>query len=71
MHFSKSRENHPEAYWTNHYTNFIKPLIEEVSGIEVHKVEALHGDILRQIITNLVVSHIVVAELIDHNPNVF
>ena len=71
MPFSKSSENHSEEYWTKHYNNFLKPLIEEVSGIEAHRVEALRGDILRQIITNLVVSYIVVAELTDHNPNVF
>ncbi|MFW9936069.1 MAG: hypothetical protein ACFFD5_00320 [Candidatus Thorarchaeota archaeon] len=71
MPFSKSSINHSEEYWTNHYNNFLKPLIEEVPGIEAHRVEALRGDILRQIITNLVVSHIVVAELTDHNPNVF
>ncbi|MFX1558490.1 MAG: hypothetical protein ACFFC9_14650, partial [Promethearchaeota archaeon] len=71
MPFSKSSENHSEEYWTEHYNNFLKPLIEEVPGIEAHRVDALRGDILRQIITNLVVSHIVVAELTDHNPNVF
>ncbi|MFX0073990.1 MAG: hypothetical protein ACFE96_01000 [Candidatus Hermodarchaeota archaeon] len=71
MPFSRSSENHTEDYWTNHFRKFLKPLIEEIPGIEAYRVESLHGDILKQIITDLVVAPIVVAELTDHNPNVF
>jgi len=71
MPFSKSSEKHTEKYWTNHYENFLKPLIEEIPGIEAHRIQALRGNILRQIITDLVVSPIVVADLTDYNPNVF
>ncbi|GAI73273.1 unnamed protein product, partial [marine sediment metagenome] len=71
MPFSKSSENHTEEYWTNHFNRFLKPLIEEVPGIGAYRVESLHGDILKQIITDLIVSPVVVAELTHHNPNVF
>lgn len=71
MPFSKSSENHTEEYWTTHFHKFLKPLIEEIPGMEAYRVESLHGDILKQIITDLVVAPIVVAELTDHNPNVF
>jgi len=71
MPFSQSSEIHTEEYWTNHFNRFLKPLIEEIPDIIVYRVESLHGDILKQIITDLIVSPIVVAELTDHNPNVF
>jgi len=71
MPFSKSSEIHTEEYWTNHFNRFLKPLIEEISNVTAYRVESLHGDILKQIITDLIVSPIVVAELTDHNPNVF
>jgi hypothetical protein len=50
MPFSKSSENHTEEYWINHFNKFLKPLIEEVPGVEAYRVESLHGDILKQII---------------------
>jgi len=71
MPFSKSSDSHTEEYWTNHFTNFLKPLIEEIPNLEASRVKSLRGHILNQIITDLVVSPIVVAELTDHNPNVF
>ena len=71
MPFSKSSEKHTDEYWTNHFNRFLKPLIEEIPRIGAYRVESLHGDILKQIITDLIVSPIVVAELTDHNPNVF
>ena len=71
MPFSKSSDSHTEEYWTNHFTNFLKPLIEEIPYLEASRVKSLRGHILKQIITDLVVSPIVVAELTDHNPNVF
>jgi hypothetical protein len=71
MPFSKSSESHTQNYWTDHYENFLKPIIESVPGFVAHRIEELRGDILRQIITDLVVSSVVVAELTDHNPNVF
>lgn len=71
MPFSKSSDKHTTDYWTNHFNKFLKPLIEEVPHIEASRVESLHGDILKQIITNLIVSPVVVADLTDFNPNVF
>lgn len=71
MPFSQSSDDHTEEYWTNHFNNFLKPLIEEIPEVEAYRVESLHGDIIKQIITDLMVAPIVVAELTDHNPNVF
>ncbi len=71
MPFSKTTEEHTEEYWTEHFRTFLKPLIEANPNIEAHRSEALRGDILRQIITDLVVSRVVVADLTDLNPNVF
>jgi hypothetical protein len=71
MPFSKTTDEHTEDYWTKHFVNFLKPLLEENPNLEAHRSEALRGDILRQIITSLVTAPIVVADLTDHNCNVF
>lgn len=70
MPFSKT-DNHDEDYWTDHYEKFLKPTIELSGLYEVHRSKALSGDILKQIITDLVVSKVVVADLTDANPNVY
>ena len=71
MPFSETTEEHTEEYWTSHFDSFLKPLIEEIPNLKAKRSEAIRGDILRQIIHELIVSPIVVAELTDHNPNVF
>jgi hypothetical protein len=71
MPFSRTTEKHTERYWTDHFQNFLRPLIEESSQLEARRSEPLRGDILKQIITDLTVSPIVIADLTDHNPNVF
>ncbi len=71
MPFSKTTDEHTEEYWIRHFEDYLKPLIEECPNIRANRSEALHGDILRQIITNLVVSPVVVADLTDANPNVY
>jgi len=70
MPFSKT-EHHTDTYWTSHFEDFLKPLIEENPELEAYCSKPLHGDILREIITNLVVSPVVVADLTDSNPNVY
>ncbi|NJD76141.1 MAG: hypothetical protein FIB08_03450 [Candidatus Methanoperedens sp.] len=71
MPFSETTPEHTEKYWTDHFDNFLKLLIEENPDLEGRRSEPLRGDILRQIITDLVVSPIVVADLTDKNANVF
>jgi len=71
MPFSQTSEYHTEEYWTKHFDDFLKPLIEKCSGFEVIRSEPLRGDVLKQIITQLVVCSIVVADLTDLNPNVY
>jgi len=50
--------------------HFLKPLIEEIPNLRVQRSKALRGDIMREIITKLVNSRVVVADLTDLNPNV-
>jgi hypothetical protein len=71
MPFSKTTDKHAEDYWTKHFEDFLKPLIEENPNLEARRSKAMRGDILREIITNLVVSRVVVADLTDNNPNVY
>jgi hypothetical protein len=71
MPFSKSTEIHTDEYWNDHYKDFLKPLIESSRVFKAVRSEALRGDILRQIITDLVTTPLVVADLTDANPNVY
>lgn len=71
MPFSGTTIRHTVKYWTEFYEDFLKPLIESNSTIAAHRSEALRGDILSQIITDLIYSDVVVADLTDANPNVY
>ena len=71
MPFSETTNEHTEDYWTGHFESFLKPLIEENSKLEARRSQPLRGDILRQIINDLVVSPVVVVDLTDNNPNVY
>ena len=71
MPFSKTSEQHTEDYWTKHFKDFIKPLIESARPIIAERSSPLRGDILRQIVTDLVTAPIVVADLTDSNVNVY
>lgn len=71
MPFSKTKEHHTQEYWARHFESYLKPLIEGIENLEAFRSEPLRGDIASQIITDLVNSDIVVADLTDHNPNVF
>jgi hypothetical protein len=71
MPFSETSEKHTEEYWTNNYKTFIKPLIESRHPLIAGRSAPLRGDILRQIITELVTATIIVADLTDANPNVY
>jgi hypothetical protein len=71
MPFSKTTDFHTEEYWTNHFENFLKPLINSCNGVEAFRSVPFRQDILRQIINDLVFSPIVVADLTDSNPNVY
>ena len=71
MPFSETTPVHTGEYWTKHFANFLKPIIEDNSNFEARKSEALRVDILKQIITDLLVSSVAVADLTDYNPNVY
>jgi hypothetical protein len=71
MPFGKSTDAHTEEYWTGHYESFLKTLIEENPRLQAQRSRALRGDLLTQIISDVVTSPILVADLTDRNPNVF
>lgn len=71
MPFSETTDEHTEEYWTKHFEKFLKPLIEENPNLEARRSKPLRGDILNEIITDLVTSPIVVANLTDRNANVY
>ena len=58
MPFRKTTKGHTERYWAEHFNNFLKPLIEENPNLEARRSEALRGDIVREIIKDLVVSRV-------------
>jgi hypothetical protein len=70
MPFSETTPVHTEDYWTKHFEDFLKPTIEQTPGVAAHRSAALRADLVTQIITDLVKSDIVVADLTDKNPNV-
>lgn len=70
MPFGRTTDEHTEEYWADHF-DFLKSRIEENPNLEARRSEALRGDILGEIITKLVSSRVVVADLTDHNSNVY
>lgn len=71
MPFGKTTDTHTEAYWTSHFNGFLKPLIEENPRFQAQRSRALRGDILTQVISDIITSPMLVADLTDKNPNVF
>lgn len=71
MPISQTSEKHTKAYWAKHFNSFLKIHIEEGGKLKAHRSKALRGDILREIITDLVTVPIVVADLTDNNSNVY
>ena len=71
MPFSETSKEHTTRYWTKHFKSFLKPLIEEHPALEACRSQPLRGDIVNQIIKDLVVSRVVVADLTDSNANVY
>ena len=72
MPFSKTTDDHTKKYWTDHFEEFLKPQIKSaVPGIKVERSRVIRDDLLTGIIQNLFSADIVVADLTDHNPNVF
>jgi hypothetical protein len=71
MPFSKTTSKHTRTYWTAHFKDFLKPLIEENGTLEARRSKPLRGGVLSEIITALVTSPVVVADVTDQNPNVF
>jgi hypothetical protein len=68
---TKRHKGHTKEYWNKHYNDFLKPLIEQTGLYTVHRSTALTGDIVKQIIYDLIRSPLVVADLTDANSNVY
>lgn len=71
MPFSKTTEDHTEEYWGRHFRDYLKLFIEDNPNVEARRSKPLRGDIVREIIKDLVVSPIVLADLTDSNANVY
>lgn len=70
MPFTETSSDHTGEYWAKHYNDFLRPLIES-HQLVAHRSSPLRGDILHQIITDLVTSFLVISDLTDANPNVY
>jgi hypothetical protein len=74
--FGNTIGNHTEEYWTNHYTQFIKPAIEKASdgqrllGFQAVRANPPGGGIVENVFRNLQSADVVLADLTDFNPNV-
>ena len=71
MPFSKTTDDHSEEYWNRHFKDYLKPLIEENPKVEARQSQPLRGDIVREIVKDLITSPIVLADLTDSNANVY
>ena len=71
MPFTSTDDVHTTDYWTKHYEGFLKPTIESNPNFTAKRSTPLRGDILREIIKDIVISPIVVADLTGANPNVY
>jgi hypothetical protein len=70
MPFSKTTDLHTEDYWTAHFNDYLTPLIESVGDLDARRSSALRGDVVGEIVRDMITSPIVVADLTDFNPNV-
>lgn len=72
MPFAATRDDRSEDYWTSHFEDFLKPMIENKwETVQVLRSKPLRRNILNEIVTHLVTAEVVVADLTDVNPNVF
>jgi hypothetical protein len=71
MPFSRTIGAHDESYWTTHFERYLTPIIEEDGKLTAIRSEALRGNILNEIIRQLVTAPVVVADLTDANRNVY
>lgn len=71
MPFGETTKKHNKKYWTGHFEKFLKTIIEENQKLKASRSKPLRGDILKEMLTNLVSAPIVVADITDYNPNVF
>lgn len=70
MPFSKTSEEHTEQYWTDFFSDFLKPEIESF-GYKCERSKAAPANIISNIIKQLSEANIVIAVLTDFNANVW
>ena len=61
--FTQTAPERNADYWTNHFENFLKPLIEENTGLEALRSEALAGEMNKEALGDVVTARLVVADL--------
>jgi hypothetical protein len=70
MPFSGTTSEHSDAYWTQFFSDFIKPSVENL-GYSCERLVNTSASIITDIIVELLESDIVLAVLTDYNPNVW
>ena len=70
MPFSETSEKHSEDYWTNFFSEFLKPEVENL-GYKCERSKALPANIINNIIKQLNEADVVIAVLTDFNANVW
>ena len=70
MPFRETSPSHTEDYWKRHFELFLKPFIQDRGHIIVERSERMRTDLLHEIIKNLILSRIVIADITNLNPNV-
>jgi hypothetical protein len=71
MPFGQSSPEHSEDYWTGHFERFLCPLINGTGKWSARRSAVLTGDIIRELVNDLVTAPAVVVDLTDANANVY
>ena len=70
MPFTDKTGERDANYWDNKYRQ-LQSVIETLNNVKAERSRPLRGDIVKEIILNLLTADIVIADLTDYNPNVF
>ena len=67
----KTSMEHTSRYWSNHFENFIRPLLQENTSLKVKRANGLAEEASRDDLVEMVNSPLVIADLTDLSPEVY
>jgi len=70
MPFSETNSKHNSEYWRDFFENFVKPTVEKF-GYSCRRSSAQPANIVKDILTELLNTDLVIAVLTDFNANVW